>query len=174
MQLRWLHLSTHESVAIRAVGPAGGSLRTAGLPDDLVLYRGLQDVLDVRLRTVIKLGDRIDIAATLRGETAAVTDADLSAGAMGGRIIEPSLAVRARLTTHFVVTAGYALSLMPTVDNTGNSRFDPTANAACEATGGHLDAEPCVKRQRGLAGPTAAGRYRAHTHAFGLSLSGAF
>jgi long-subunit fatty acid transport protein len=173
LQARWLDLSVHDAIAVRVVGPAGGTLRSAGLPEELLLYRGLQDVLDLRLRTIVRLGDRFDIAASLRGETASVSDEAMSPAAPGGRLLEPSLAVRIRLTTVFVLTAGYAYSFMPWV-NASSSVFDPGANAACEATGGNLDAEPCQKRQRGLAGPTAAGRYRAHMHAFGLSASAAF
>jgi hypothetical protein len=173
VQARWLDLSVHDQIAVRVVGPAGSTLRAAGLPEELLLSRGLQDVLDVRVRNVVKLGDRFDIAASLRGETAAVPEEAMTAGAIGGPLIEPSLAVRARVTTWFVLTAGYALSLMPWVNAT-SSVLDPGANAACEATGGHLDADPCQRRQRGLAGPTATGRYRARTHGFGVSASAAF
>jgi long-subunit fatty acid transport protein len=173
VQARWLDLSVHDAIAVRVVGPAGGTLRSAGLPEELLLYRGLQDVLDLRLRTIVRLGDRVDIAASVRGESAAVREEATSAAAPGGRLIEPSLAVRVRLNTVFVLTAGYAYSFMPWV-NVSSSAFDPGANTACEATGGHLEAEPCRKRQIGTAGPTAAGRYRAHTHAFGLSASASF
>jgi long-subunit fatty acid transport protein len=173
VQMRWLDLSVHDAIAVRVVGPAGGTLRSAGLPEELLLYRGLQDVLDLRLRTIVRLGDRFDVAASVRGETAAVREEATSPAAPGGRLIEPSLALRVRLNTVFVLTAGYAYSFMPWV-NASSSAFDPGAHAACEATGGNLDAEPCRKRQIGLAGPTAAGRYRAHTHAFGLSASASF
>jgi hypothetical protein len=173
VQARWLDLSSYDGVQIRVAGPAGGALRGAGLPEELQLHRGLQDVLDLRVRTVVRIGDRYELAASLRGETASVRDDAISAGAIGGRLVEPALAVKARLSTHVVITAGYALSLMPWV-NANPSSYDPGANAACEASGGDLEAEPCQKRQRGLAAPTAAGRYRATAHAFGLSLAVAF
>ncbi len=166
--VRWLDLSIHDQIAIRAIGPAGGSLRNAGLPEELLLHRGMQDVLDVRLRSLFRLGDRIDIAISLRGETASVPDEAVTAAAPGGRVIEPSLALRLRVSPLITLSAGYALTFMPTV-NANPSVFDPGAAATCEAAGGDLDSEACQRRQRGQAGPSAAGRYGALTHGFGLS-----
>jgi hypothetical protein len=54
--------------------------------------------------------------------------------------------------------------------NTESSVFDPGANTTCEAAGGDLASPACVKRQQGEARPTAAGRYRALTQTFALSL----
>ena len=39
---------THDAVRMRVTGPATGSLRTLGLPQEVVLHRGLRDVLDLR------------------------------------------------------------------------------------------------------------------------------
>jgi hypothetical protein len=69
-----------------------------------------------------------------------------------------------------VLTAGYAFAFTQTATGT-NSAYDPGANAACEATGGHLDAPACGKRRHGLAAPTAAGSYQSVTHAFGSTLT---
>jgi long-subunit fatty acid transport protein len=169
VQGRWLDLSVHDAIRVRTVGPAGGALRSAGLPEQLPLHRGLQDVFELRLRGILKLGARLQIAAGVRGETAAVPKDSMSPAVFGGAVIEPSLGVRVRLHRRFAIAAGYALALSPTV-STDHSVFDPSANAACETAGGDLDAPACAKRQQGEARPTAAGSYRAITQTFGLSL----
>ena len=169
VQLRWMDLSAHDAISVRAVGPAGGALRAAGLPEEIVLYRGLQDAFDLRLRALFRFGERVRLATTLRGETASAPRAALSPAVFGGALVEPSLAVRVRVG-HFDLGAGYAFAFMPAVTVEG-SRYDPEANGACEAVGGDLDDPACRKRQEGRARPTAAGKYQATTHSFALSIS---
>ncbi len=168
--VRWLNLSRHEAIRIRVVGPASSSLRALALPEELVLYRGLRDVFDVRLRAVHRLRDWIEIGAVLRGESAAVRSEDLSAGFVDGAKIEPALAVRLRIGSGFSLSAGYAFTFVPGRE-VDRSAFDPGVEGACVQVGGDLASEPCRKRQAGLGRPSAAGRYRLHTHNMSLTLT---
>jgi hypothetical protein len=49
--VRWLTFSQHQQIGIRVVGPANGGLRTARLPERIVLTRGFQDVFEGRVRS---------------------------------------------------------------------------------------------------------------------------
>jgi long-subunit fatty acid transport protein len=166
---RWLNLSVHDAVRIRVTGPASGSLRTLGIPQELVLHRGLRDVLDLRVRAVYRFGERVQVAGVLRGESASVRPQDLSAGFVDGLKVEPGVAARLRLSGGFSVTAGYAFTFFPSIE-VDPSVFDPEAVANCLDQGEDLDHPTCRKRQAGQARPTAAGRYRLHTHSFSLAI----
>jgi long-subunit fatty acid transport protein len=168
--LRWLNFSQHQDIRIRVVGPASGGLRAGGLPEQIVLFRGFRDTLDARVRAVVKLGDRVLLSGTLRGETSAVPTAAVTPAAVDGFKIEPAVAAQVRLASWLVVAAGYALTLMPAVDVTA-SAFDPTAEVACQDAGGDLDVDACQRRRAGRSRPTAAGRYTLMTHGFSLSLA---
>lgn len=170
LQARWLDLSVHDAVRVRVIGPAGGALRGSGLPEQLVLSRGLQDTFDVRVRGLFRLGNRVDLSGTLRGETAATSRRNLSPATMGGALIEPAVAVRVFIRPWLTLSAGYAFAFAPTTRSEG-ALDDPGANLACEASGADLSTAPCQKRQQGLARPTVTGGYRALTHAFSLGLS---
>ncbi len=166
---RWLNLSIHDAIRMRLTGPATGSLRTLGLPEELVLHRGLRDVLDLRLRTVYRLSDRLQIAGVLRGENGSVSPANLSPAYVDGFQLEPSLAVRVRIASAFTVTAGYSFTFFPSIRVT-NSVFDPTAGALCEKAGGDLADPSCRKREAGQGRPSADGRYSLHTHSFSFTI----
>jgi long-subunit fatty acid transport protein len=166
---RWLNTSLHDAVRIRLTGPANGSLRTLGLPQEVVLHRGLRDVYDLRLRAVYRFGERVQLAGVLRGETASVSAQNLSPGFVDGFKIEPGLAARIRVVSGFSVTAGYAFTFFPSIQ-VDRPVFDPTAVAGCQDAGGDLGDEACRKRQAGQARPTTAGRYRLYTHSFSLAI----
>jgi long-subunit fatty acid transport protein len=166
---RWLNLSIHDAIRMRVTGPATGSLRALGLPEELVLHRGLRDVLDLRLRAVYRFGDRLQLAAVLRGENGSVSPSHLSPGFVDGFQLEPSLAVRVRIAGAFTVSAGYSFTYFPSIQVRG-SVFDPTAEASCEQAGGDLGAGACRKRQAGQARPSADGRYSLHTNSFSLTM----
>ncbi|HEY0713029.1 MAG TPA: hypothetical protein VGF45_10170, partial [Polyangia bacterium] len=170
VQARWLDLSVHDAVRVRIIGPAGGGLRGLGLPEQFVLHRGLQDTFDLRVRGLFRLGNRVDLSATLRGETAATSKRTLSPATMGGALIEPAVGLRVFIRPWITLSAGYAIGFAPTTHSEG-TLDDPGANLACEATGQDLAAIPCQKRQLGLARPTAAGSYRALTQTFSLGVS---
>jgi long-subunit fatty acid transport protein len=168
--LRWLDLSQHDAIRVRVVGPASGTLRAQGLEKELVLHRGLRDVLDTRLRLLVRLRERLELAGSLRIETPASPRRSVSPAFIGGWTLEPSLAVRVRLASWLQLGAGYALGFMPGVSVSG-SIFDPSAGAACAAAGGDLDNPACGKRTAGQDRPTAAGDYRSLTHSFGLTVN---
>jgi hypothetical protein len=167
---RWLNLSRHDAVRFRVVGPAGGGPRSLGLPEQIVLHRGLRDVYDLRARAVFRLGERVQLAAVLRGESAAVRSELVTPGFVDGAKLEPALAARIRVASGFTLTGGYAYTFIPSLD-VSHSVFDPGAEAACRDAGGDLGTEPCRKRQAGLARPTAAGRYTLHTHSVSLTVT---
>jgi long-subunit fatty acid transport protein len=167
---RWLNLSRHDAVRFRVVGPAGAGPRTLGLPEEMVLHRGLRDVFDLRARAVFRLGERVQLAAVLRAESAALRPEHVSAGFVDGAKLEPALAARIRIADGFTLTGGYAYTFVPSIDVT-RSVFDPGALAACQEVGGDLGSEPCLKRQAGQARPTAAGRYSLHTHSLSLTVT---
>jgi long-subunit fatty acid transport protein len=164
---RWLNLSQHDAIRIRVSGPATGGLRSHGLPEQVVLFRGFQDTYDLRARAMLRVGERILIGAGLRAETSAVPADALSPAAVDGFKLEPSLAAQVRATSWLLLTAGYAFTFVPAV-STGRSLFDPTTEIACEQAGGDLGTEACKKRQVGQARPTAAGRYSLSTHSVSL------
>lgn len=168
---RWVDLSVYDALRIRMVGPAGGAIQTAGLPENVVLHRGLKDTFELRLRSIAKIGTRVQVATSVRFETASAPDEAASPAVFPGSVVEPSLGVRVRLP-HVTLSAGYAFSFMSRV-TASPSAYDPSANAACESASNDLDAPACRAREAGLARPTAAGTYEAYTQSFGLSVTGA-
>jgi long-subunit fatty acid transport protein len=167
--LRWLDLSQHDAIRMRIVGPASGSLRAQGLEQELVLHRGLRDVLDSRLRLITRMRQTLELATSFRVETPASPRPSVSAAFIDGWQLEPSVALRMRARAWLHVSAGYAFGYMPGV-NVTDSVYDPTASQACTAAGGDLANPACAKRAAGQDRPTAAGRYQAITHRFGLTV----
>jgi long-subunit fatty acid transport protein len=161
--VRWLTYSRHDRIDIRVVGPANGSLRSAGLPERLVLYRGFQDVIEGRLRVEGDLNYWLKLGAALRADTGAVRPQSLSPAAVGGPTFEPALMAEVRLGRWLRLVTGYALAVMPSA-STGGSAFDPEAAAACEQAHNDLLNPACVTREKGAARPTAAGRYALLQH----------
>ena len=163
--IRWLTFSRHDQIDIRVVGPANGSLRTAGLPERLVLYRGFQDVIEGRLRVEREMAPWLRLGAALRAETGAVPRSRLSPAAVGGPALEPAVMAELRVGNWLRLTGGYALTVMPST-GTGESVFDPTAATACasDKVGGDLTDPSCAKRISGAARPTAAGSYGLTQH----------
>jgi long-subunit fatty acid transport protein len=166
---RWLNLSQHETIRIRLVGPATGALRTSALPEQIVLYRGFRDVVDTRLRAVLRLGGRAQLAGLIRVETSALAPERVSPGAVDGHKLEPALAARLWLTSSLALAAGYSFTFMLPV-NTGQSVFDPTTEIACREAGGDIQTPACQARNAGKARPTAAGRYTQHGHSLSVSI----
>jgi long-subunit fatty acid transport protein len=167
--LRWMNLSRHEAIDIRVMGPATNGLRPHGLPEQILLHRGFQDSEELRLRATLRLGERLLVSATLRGETSAVAAEEVSPAAVDGFKLEPAFAARVRLGP-LQLSAGYAFTFMPSVTNAA-SVFDPSAAVTCTDAGGDLGNAACEKRSLGLARPTAAGTYSLSAHAFSLSLA---
>ena len=167
--LRFLDLSQHQAIRLRIVGPASGSLRAQGLEKELVLHRGLRDVLDSRLRLITRMRDNLELATSFRVETPAVPRPSVSPAFIDGWQLEPSVALRMRVRAWLQLSAGYAFAFMPAV-TVSDSVYDPTAVQACSDAGGDLGDPACAKRAAGQARPTAAGRYRALTHSFGLTV----
>ena len=65
---RYLRFGSHDALTMRFVGPAGGGLRTAGLPERIDLAREFRDVVDVRLRAVRFASDRVRLSAEQHGK----------------------------------------------------------------------------------------------------------
>ncbi len=170
---RWMTWSRHDRIFLRVVGPATDGLRPAGLPDQITLYRGFRDTLDLRARATVAVLPRLRLAATLRAETSAVPAQALNPGAVDGFKIEPALAAQLRVGSTFLLAAGYALTLMPALD-ANPSVFDPAAATACQQAGGNLESPACRTRLAGAARPTAAGTYRQRGQAFSLTLTALF
>ena len=161
--VRWLTFSRHDRIAIRVVGPANGSLRTAGLPERLVLHRGFQDVIEGRLRIEGDLTYWLKLGAALRADTGAVRPASMSPAAVGGPTFEPSVMAEFRVRGWLRLVTGYALTVMPAA-STGTSAFDPGAAVRCEEAQSNLLDPSCITRENGAARPTAAGRYSLVQH----------
>jgi long-subunit fatty acid transport protein len=161
--LRWLTFSRHDQIGIRIVGPASGGLRTAGLPERIVLHRGFQDVIEGRVRVEHEVTPWLRLGAALRADTGAVAPTHLSPAAVGGPVLEPAGMAELRVGGWLRLTAGYAFTVMPSTD-TGPSVFDPTAATACAMAEGNLLDPHCVKRVAGAARPTAAGSYGLTQH----------
>jgi long-subunit fatty acid transport protein len=161
--IRWLTFSRHDQIGIRVVGPANGSLRTAGLPERIVLYRGFRDVVEGRVRVEGDISYRLRLGASLRADSGVVAPSRLSPAAVGGPTLEPAVMADVRVATWLRLTAGYAFTAMPST-NTGVSVFDPGAGPACDQAQGNLLDANCAKRELGAARPTAAGRYALIQH----------
>ena len=98
------------------------------------------------------------LSGTLRFETSAVPASHVSAAAIDGLKIEPSIAAEMRVWRQVRLSIAYAVGYMLPVD-TGTSVFDPQANRACVAAGGELTDPACRARMEGRARPSAAGTY---------------
>jgi long-subunit fatty acid transport protein len=160
---RWLTYSLQDRVSIRVVGPAPGGLRARGLADNVVLYRGLRDSAEGRVRLARQLGS-LRFGVALRLQTPAVSPSRLSPADVDGFVIEPAAMLEARVARWLRLSAGYAFAFMPPVD-TGDSVFDPGAAVACADAHEDLLTPACQARLRGAARPTAAGSYGFVRHA---------
>jgi long-subunit fatty acid transport protein len=161
--VRLLTFSRHDQIAIRVVGPANGSLRTAGLPERLVLHRGFQDVVEGRLRVEGDLTYWLKVGGAIRAETGAVKPGSFSPAAVGGPTFEPAVMAELRVGGWLSLVTGYAFTVMPAA-STGTSTFDPGAAVRCDEAQGNLTDPSCVTREAGAARPTAAGRYALMQH----------
>ena len=167
---RWIWFHVHDRIDVRLTGP---TLEASGLPEHIVIYRGFQDVWDVRGRVSYWFRERLRLGAQLRLETSAVDAAAVNAGAVDGLKIEPMVLAEGRLTRHLWVSAGYGVTLMR--DVTANPGvFDPTAATTCVEAGNDLDNKACAKRNAGLGRPTAAGTYSQLVQDFGLAMTAKF
>jgi hypothetical protein len=155
--VRWLRYSGHDKVSILISGP--GSQETLGpvVPDHIVLYRGFVDSLDMRGRVVFD-NKHFRASGTFRVETSAVPASHVNPAAIDGTKLEPSVAAEMHLWRQIRIGASYAFRWMLPVD-TGDSVFDPTATAACDAARGDLATPACRARMDGQARPSAAGTY---------------
>jgi long-subunit fatty acid transport protein len=160
---RWLTFSQHDRIALRVTGPASGGLRTAGVPERIVLHRGFEDVIEGRVRLEREMAPWLRLGVALRAETGAVSPSRLTAAAVDGPTLEPAAMAELRVGTWLRLAAGYAFTLMPATE-TGVSVFDPAAARACDEAQGDLANPACAARLAGSARPTAAGRYSMTRH----------
>jgi long-subunit fatty acid transport protein len=165
---RWIRLSVHDRIDVRLTGP---TLDAAHVPQHIVLYRGFNDVWDVRARASYWLRERVRLGAELRVETSAVDASAVNAAAVDGLTFEPMALAEARLARHLWLAAGYGLQLMSEV-TVNPSAFDPSYANNCTANGNDLDA--CAARNAGRGRPTAAGTYTRLAQDFGLTMTAKF
>ena len=156
---RWMRYSMHQNTTLRIAGP--------DLRQELTLFRGYRDNLDVRARALVSIGQRWRLGGTLRAETTAVSASHVTAASVDGLKVEPMLAAEVRLGP-FRLSAAYSLLLIPNV-KVERSVFDPRAALECSAQGHDLSSAPCQVRGMGAARSTGTGRYRLLQH--GLSLA---
>jgi hypothetical protein len=155
--VRWIRNGAHHDVTVLVSGPASQPALGTTVPDHVVLYRGFTDSFDLRGRAVFA-NKHFRLSGTLRLETSAVPPSHVSAAAIDGLKLEPSVAAEMRVWRQIRLSVGYALTYMFPVD-TGPSVFDPQAGPACQAAGGELSAPACQARMHGQARPSAAGTY---------------
>jgi long-subunit fatty acid transport protein len=170
--VRWLRYGAHDKITILVAGPASGTALGSSVPDHMVLYRGFQDSLDLRGRVVYET-KQFRVGGTLRLETSAVPASHVTAAAIDGLKLEPSLAAEMRIWRQIRLSAGYAFTWMFPVD-TGTSVFDPTAASACTSAGGDLNTPACQARMNGQARPSAAGTYHLWRQSFSVLTTIAF
>jgi long-subunit fatty acid transport protein len=165
---RWLQLHTHDRLDLRFTGP---TLEADHVPQHIVLYRGFQDVWDLRGRVSYWFRERVRAGAMLRIETSAVPSSAVNAAAVDGLTVQPVALVEARLFRHLWLAGGYGVAFMG--DVTANpSAFDPTKATACNTAQGNL--ADCEDRNAGRARPTAAGSYARIVQDFGLTMTANF
>lgn len=155
--LRWLRYGNNDKVTILVAGTGSQTVLGTQIPDQVVLYRGFVDSLDLRARLTYD-NKPFRAAGTLRLETSAVPASHVNAGAIDGTKLEPMLAAEMRLWRQLRLGASYAFTWMLPV-HTGTSVFDPTATTACAAANGDLSTPACQARMNGQARPSAAGTY---------------
>jgi long-chain fatty acid transport protein len=152
---RWIRYSKHRDIDVRVAG--------SGLRQEMTLYRGYRDNLDLRARLQWTPGQRWRLSATMRGETTAVSTENLSAASVDGLKVEPMIA--AEVTAGFFrLSAAYSFLLIPEV-RADPSRFDPGAALECSTTGNDLTTAGCQLRSMGAARSTTVGRYSLQQHA---------
>jgi long-subunit fatty acid transport protein len=155
--VRYVQNSVQDKVTILVTGPASQSVLGTSVPDHIVFYRGMRNSVDVRARVVYET-KQFRLGGTMRLETSAVPASHVSAAAIDGFKLEPSLAAEMRIWRQIRLSAGYAFTYMFPVD-TGTSVYDPTAASTCTAVQGDLKNPACQARLNGQAHPTAAGKY---------------
>jgi len=165
---RWIWFHLQDRIDIRLTSPA---LPTA-LPDHITFHRGFKDVWDTRVRVAYWIRERLRVGAAMRFETSAVSPADVNPAAVDGFKIQPMVMAELRVTRGLSLTGGYGFTYMPDV-TAHPSNFDPTAAAACMAppVSGDLSNSNCIKRQQGLARPTADGTYGRTEQDFSLAMT---
>ena len=161
--VRWVRYGSYDQIKIRVVGPSSDTLLGSRLPDQLILYRGFQDSLDMRARLVHAPLSWFRWSGTLRMETSAVPEANLNAAAVDGPKLEPGLASEFTIGRHLRIEIGYALTWMFPV-TVRASGFDPAAAAACAQASRDLSSPACQTDLAGRARPTAAGSYKMLQH----------
>jgi long-subunit fatty acid transport protein len=165
---RWIWFHLQDRIDIRLTSPA---LQAAsGLPDHIVFHRGFKDVWDTRVRVAYWIRERLRVGAALRFETSAVSPSDVNPAAVDGFKIEPMVMAELRVLRGLSLTGGYGFTYMPDV-TVSSSSFDPTAAATCTAKNDDLSTSSCMKRQQGLARPTADGTYGRMEQDFSLAMT---
>jgi long-subunit fatty acid transport protein len=162
---RWITFSRHGQIVMRVVGPASGGLRTAGLPERIVLHRGFRNVIEGRLRLEHEPRPWLRVGLAVRADNGAVPARDLSPIAVDGPAFEPAAMAELRVGRWLRLAVGYAFTVMPARDS-GASVFDPVAATTCAsaAVAGNLLDPSCDKQVSGEARPTATGRYALTQH----------
>jgi long-subunit fatty acid transport protein len=161
---RWIRYSKHRDLDVRVAG--------SGLRQEMTLYRGYRDNLDVRARLQWSPGPRWRLSGTIRGETSAVSAEDVSAASVDGLKLEPMIAAEVK-AGFFRLSAAYSFLIIPEV-RVDRSRFDPGAALACSATGNDLTTPGCQLRSLGAARSTTVGRYGLQQHALYLATTLSF
>jgi long-subunit fatty acid transport protein len=166
---RWLWTHLHDRIDIRLVGP---TLEAAGIPQNIVLYRGFHDVVDTRARIAYWWRERLRIGAELRVENGAVDSNAVNASAVDAFQIEPVVLAELRLSRRFWLGAGYGITIMPSVTVTG-SIFAPMNATTCAnpPVNGDISNPACQARNAGTARPTTNGTYTNLTQDFGLTFT---
>ncbi len=164
---RWIWFHMHDRIDIRLTSPA---LQAAGLPEHIVFHRGFKDVWDTRVRVAYWIRERLRVGAAMRFETSAVSPGDVNASAVDGFKIQPMVMAELRVTRGLSLTGGYGFTYMPDV-TAHPSNFDPAAAKACTDNNNDLNDPNCIKRQQGLARPTADGTYGRTEQDFSLSMN---
>jgi long-subunit fatty acid transport protein len=165
--VRYLLSSQHKQIRVRLTLPAPDRPDRPLAPEQVVLHRGFLDTVDVRLRASYQATHRVRVAVMLRAETSAVPATKLSPASVDGGLLEPAVAVEIRIGRQLSLSAGYALTLMPTLAS-GGSAFDPTAATQCADADGDLNRPACRLRLSGLGRPTADGTYSSTRHSASL------
>jgi long-subunit fatty acid transport protein len=165
--VRWLRLHVHDRIDVRMSGP---SLDTNNLPQHVVLYRGFQDVWDMRLRVSYWWRERIRVGAMMRFETSAVDPSAVNPAVVDGFKVQPVGLIEIRILRQLWLGGGYGVTFMRAVD-VDNSVFKPEYASGCADVGGNLATDACKARLAGNARPTAAGHYTARAQDFGMTVT---
>ncbi|HEY0191464.1 MAG TPA: hypothetical protein VGC42_10115 [Kofleriaceae bacterium] len=164
---RWEDTSRFVSYDVRAFGT---NLPRAGIPEWTERPRGMKDTFAFWGGVEqIDTGQRWLFGARFGFETASVADDRLSPLTFSPAQASIDLGAQWRLSRVMTLQLSYGLTYFPRVDVTA-SRFDPTAEQTCTASGYSYDNPACAQVRDGYAIASANGSYERLQHAFRLGL----